>query len=423
MIGWETVIIAGAICVVTEGFFSGSEIAMVSANRALLRQKAAAGDRGAKMAEAFLARPQVLLSTTLIGTNLATVTFSVVFTLALLGSGVSNGALYTIAIVSPIILIFGEVVPKTFFQHHADALAPRIVYPLRAASLAAAPLVFLMSKFADAMMRVLGAERERAFVTREELALLIEAEADAPSKSEITEDEREMISNLLDMSDKTVDDVMVPLSEVVALPEDATLGEAALEVADKQHTRIPIFRSRVDDIVGIVHAFDLLRRGSDCKSEPVTVIARTPTFVPESKLAVDLLVELQGTGNQMAIVVDEYGGAVGIISVEDILEEIVGEIEDEYDTGPSPLVREEPGVWRATARTPVDRINEELGVELPEEDEEYESIGGLLLHRMRRIPRTGESLVVGDVTLTVLSADARAIKEIRVRIGRRGRKG
>jgi CBS domain containing-hemolysin-like protein len=204
----------------------------------------------------------------------------------------------------------------------------------------------------------------------------------------------------------------------VALPEDATLGEAALEVADKQHTRIPIYRSRVDDIVGIVHAFDLLRRGRENRNVLVSEIARPPTFVPESKLAVDLLVELQGTGNQMAVVVDEYGGATGIISVEDILEEIVGEIEDEYDTGPSPLLREAPGVWRVKARTTVERVNEELGVDLPE-DEEYESIGGLILEHLKRIPRTGESLTLGTVTLTVLSGDARAIDEVRIRLMKR----
>jgi CBS domain containing-hemolysin-like protein len=221
------------------------------------------------------------------------------------------------------------------------------------------------------------------------------------------------------MSDRTVADVMVPLSEVVALPEDATIGEAALEVADKQHTRIPIFRSRVDDIVGIVHAFDLLRKGPGGKSAPVSSIARPPIFAPESKRAVDLLVEIQGTGNQMAVVVDEYGGAVGIISVEDIIEEIVGEIEDEYDTGPSPLKREAPGVWRVIARTTVERVNEELRIELPEDDEEYESIGGLMLSRMKRIPRAGESLRIGNVTLRVVTADDRAIEEVRILVGGR----
>jgi CBS domain containing-hemolysin-like protein len=419
VIGWETAIAVAAVCIVVEGFFSGSEIAMVSANRALLRRKSQAGDLGAQLVEKFLQKPQVLLATTLIGTNLGTVTFSVTIALVLLSRDVSNSEVLAVVLVTPFTLLLAEVVPKTLFQHNADRLVTRIVYPLRVASILFAPGVWLMSQFAGGMTRLLGTEKERAFVTRDELALLIEAEAESMGKSEITEDEAEMISNVLEMSDRTVADVMVPLSEVVALPEDATIGEAALEVADKQHTRIPIFRSRVDDIVGIVHAFDLLRKGPGGKSAPVSSIARPPIFAPESKRAVDLLVEIQGTGNQMAVVVDEYGGAVGIISVEDIIEEIVGEIEDEYDTGPSPLKREAPGVWRVIARTTVERVNEELRIELPEDDEEYESIGGLMLSRMKRIPRAGESLRIGNVTLRVVTADDRAIEEVRILVGGR----
>jgi putative hemolysin len=420
VIGYETAFVVGVFCLIVEAFFSGSEIALVSSNRALVRRKAQQGDRGAQLVQRFLDQPQVLLATTLIGTNLATVTFSVTVTLALVGGEGARGGIWAVLIVSPCTLFLGEVLPKSFFQHFADRLAPRIALPLHLASVLVRPGVWLLSWFAGAMTRLLGTERARAFVTREELALLIEADAERPGKSEITEDEREMISNVLEMSERTVDEIMVPLSEVVALPEDATVHEAAVEVADKQHTRIPIYRSRVDDIIGIVHAFDILRSGPAAGSELVTHIARPPTFVPESKLAVDLLVELQGTGNQMAVVVDEYGGATGIISVEDIIEEIVGEIEDEYDTGPSPLRREAPGVWRVQARTSVERVNEELGVSLPIDVEAYESIGGLILERLRRIPRQGESLRLGNVTLTVLRADERAIDEVRIRVAKRG---
>jgi CBS domain containing-hemolysin-like protein len=418
MIAWETAIVVGVLCVLIEGFFSGSEIALVSANRALLRRKSVAGDRGAALAEKFLARPEVLLATTLIGTNLATVTFSVVVTLALLGHGVSRSEILAVAIVSPPTLLLAETVPKTLFQYYADKLAPRVVYPLRLFSVIVRPGVWLMSGFAIAMTRLLGTDRERAFVTRDELALLIEAESE---RSEITSNEREMISNVLEMSDRTAAEVMVPLSEVVALPEDATLGEAALEVADKQHTRIPIYRARVDDIVGVLHAFDLLRSGADGKAQLVSRIARAPTFVPESKPAVDLLVELQGTGNQMAVVVDEYGGAIGIVSVEDILEEIVGEIDDEYDTGPSPIRREAPGVWLVEARTSIERINQELGLELPDDREEFESIAGLLLERMKRIPQPGELLRVGGVTVTVVESSDRAVDTVRIRVDKRKR--
>jgi CBS domain containing-hemolysin-like protein len=406
-----TVILVGVVCVVIEAFFSGSEIAMVSANRSRLRHRAAEGDRGARLVEELLAEPQTFLATTLLGTNLGAVSFSVTVALYLLGHQSDSPELLAFAMVTPITLILGEVVPKSLSQQFADQLAPRIAYPLRAASIVLRPAVWVMSNFAGVVTRVLRSDRKRAFVTREELALLIESEAGP--RSEIKQHEREMISNLLELSDLEVGDVMVPLSEVTALPEDTTLAEAITEVGDKQHSRMPVYRSRVDDVVGILHVFDMLRSGSAPRSSPIGDLARPAMFVPPNQRAVDLLVALQGTGNQMAIVVDEYGGAIGVVTVEDILEEVVGDIEDEYDAGPSPIVQERPGVWRVEARTPVERLNQDLGLDLPEGDD-YESVAGLILHRSKRIPDPGESLVVGGVTLRVLKASDRAIEEVQV---------
>jgi putative hemolysin len=411
VISGTAVVVVGIVCILIEAFFSGSEIAMISANRSRLRHRAAEGDRGARLVEELLARPQVLLATTLLGTNLGAVTFSVTVALYLLGRQGPGAELVAIAMVTPITLILGEIVPKSLFQQFADQLAPRIVYPLRVASVLLRPPVWAMSGFAVMMTRLLRSDRKRAFVTREELALLIEAEAGP--RSEIKQHEREMISNLLELSELEVGDVMVPLSEVTALPEDTTLAEAIAEVADKQHSRMPIYRSRVDDVVGVLHVFDMLRAAAGDRGAPVGGLARQALFVPPNQRAVDLLAELQGSRDQMAIVVDEYGGAIGVATVEDILEEIVGDIEDEYDDGPSPIVQERAGVWRAPARTPVERLNQELGLDLPEGDD-YESVAGLILHRSKRIPDPGESVVVGGVTLRVLEASDRAIEEVQI---------
>jgi CBS domain containing-hemolysin-like protein len=206
---------------------------------------------------------------------------------------------------------------------------------------------------------------------------------------------------------------MVPLSEVTALPEDTPVHEAALEVADKQHSRMPVFRSRVDDIVGVVHVFDLLQAGPDARTKPVADVMRPPTYVPETMKAADLLVELQAEGQHLAIVVDEYGGAVGIVTIEDLLETIVGDIDDEYDREPSPIRVEKPGVWRAAAKTPVARINQELDLGLPESDD-YETVAGLLIDRFRHIPDAGESLTIGGAVIEVVAATGRAIETVRI---------
>ncbi len=181
-----------------------------------------------------------------------------------------------------------------------------------------------------------------------------------------------MIANVFELSEYKVGDLMVPLSEVTALPEDAPIAEAALEVADKQHSRMPIYRSRVDDVVGIVHVFDILQAATGKMpgggTGSLADLAHAPTYVPENMKASDLLVQLQTEQTHLAIVVDEYGGAVGIVTIEDLLEIIVGEIDDEHDTEPSPIRAERPGVWRVEARTSIARLNAELGFGLPESD-------------------------------------------------------
>ena len=410
MIPFEIAFLVMGICVL-------SEIAVVSANKSMLRRKAADGDAGAKLVLAFLQRPQVLLSTTLLGTQLSVVTSTTVVTLAFLHWH-DEGELVSIAILTPILLILGEIVPKTVFQQKADALVTKIIYPLRAASLVLAPLVFVVSRVTSFVAGILKIEDRSAFVTRDELRLLLETPEGGAASAAIPESERSLVMNVLDFGGRTVYDVMVPLSEVTALPEEATLEEAAAEIADKQHTRIPIYRERVDQIIGILHAFDVLIAEAEGKRTTITELMRPPIFVPESKPTVDLLLELQRAGQQLAVVVDEYGGATGICTIEDILEEIVGEIEDEYDRGPSPIRAEGPGLWRVQARTPVSKVNQTLGIDLPE-GQDYETVAGLLLERLKRIPREGETLHLGPVTVTIVGASDRAVEEVRIRVGKK----
>ncbi len=303
--------------------------------------------------------------------------------------------------------------PKTLAQQRADGAARVSVYPLWIFSRVIAPLVFILTKLIGWVLRTLRVP-ERKLVTREELELMLRGPA-APAGGEITEGERKMISRIFDFTDKTVSDVMVPLSDVAALSEEATLDQLAAEIEDKQYTRYPVYRERVDRIVGTVHAFDLLKAGR--ASVKVGAIARAPLFVPQNQPAVDLLVELQRARQGMAIVVDEYGGAVGVATIEDILEEIVGEIDDEHDVRAPAIRKEADGVWRLSARARVSEVNRELKLDLPEGD--YESVGGLLLERLKHIPREGESVRWGNVLLKVTKASERAVEEVQLRVGRR----
>lgn len=398
-------------CAAAQAFFAGAEIAIGSCSRGRLRQRAAGGSTGARLAEGLLARPQIMLSTTLIGANLATIVVGVAVAFFLAARGIHP--LWTAAVAVAPMLVLGQLVPKALMQAQADRVVTWVAPPLYAVTVVLRPLVLVVSGFAGAMTRLTRTDHKKAFVTRDELAMLIETEPQS-DKPDITADEREMIANVFELSEYTVADLMVPLSEVTALPEDTSMAEAALEVADKQHSRVPVYRSRVDDIVGIVHVFDILQAGqAAAASRTVGEVARAATYVPESMKAIDLLVELQAEGTHIAVVVDEYGGAVGIVTIEDLLETIVGEIEDEYDDEPSPIKPEKPGVWRVEARTPVDRINQELDLGLPESDE-YETIAGLLIEHLRHIPERGEVFTIGGATIEVIAATDRAIELVRI---------
>ena len=396
--------------------FVSGEIALGSCDRARLHQRAAAGGVGSRLAERLLARPETTAATVLIGGHLASLTLAIACALYLHGQGLP--AVAAAALAMPPMLILGQLVPKAVGASHADRLAPLLALLLVPLGWLLRPLVWVVSGFASAATRLAGTDKKKAFITRDELALLIESEpqrdkGDKGDKSSITQDEREMIANVFELSEYTVGDLMVPLSEVTALPEGTTLGEAAIEVADKQHSRMPVYRSRVDDIVGIVHAFDILTAGPDRKAQPVAEVARAAAYVPESMKAVDLLVQLQASGNPLAVVVDEYGGAIGIVTVEDLLETIVGQIDDEYDDEPSPIRQERPGVWRVEAKVAVERLNRELDLGLPESDD-YETVAGLLIERFRRIPAPGATVQVGGAQIEVVAASDRAVEAVRI---------
>jgi len=407
-------IVSGS-CLLLEMLFAASELSVISCDRIALRKDAQAGQRSARLLEEFLSNKQRFLATTLIGTQLSVVVSTVFMTYALHHYFPHRAELYLLLGLTPVTVVFGEIVPKAIGQQHADWVARRLIFPLWLASRIFAPVVWLLTRFSSWVTRALRLP-ERKLVTREELELLLKGPAGAKPGGEITEGERKMISRIFEFTDTTVHDVMVPLSDVVALSEEADLDAAAKEIEEKQYTRFPVYRERIDRIVGTVHAFDVLKEGK--KDLKVGAIARAPIFVPKSQATVDLLVELQRARQGMAIVVDEYGGAVGIATVEDILEEIVGEIEDEHDVAPPAVRKEADGVWRVNARTSVSEVNRLLRVELPE-GEDYESVAGLVLDRIKHIPREGESVRFGQVLVKVTRASERAVEEVQIRIGRR----
>ena len=410
MIALSTLVVVLIACVAAQAFFASAEVALGACDRQALHARAAAGRAAAVRIEQLLGVPRVTLATTLVGSNLATLVAVIVLAMYL---GVAGHSPWWALLVVPPLLVLGHLVPKAIVQAHADRVVDAFARPIVFASLVLRPVVAVVGGYAALLTSLTKTARDRAFVTRDELALLIESEPQT-DKPEISADEREMIANVFELSEYMVGELMVPLSEVTALPEDVTVGEAALEVADKQHSRMPIYRSRIDDVVGIVHVFDILQAATGkAPAKTVAELAHPPLYVPETMKASDLLVQLQTERQHLAIVVDEYGGAVGIVTIEDLLEIIVGDIEDEHDREPSSIKAEKPGVWLVPARTAVARLNAELGVALPVSDS-YETIAGLIIERMRHIPDRGEVLGIGAVQIEIVAASDRAIETVRI---------
>jgi CBS domain containing-hemolysin-like protein len=231
-----------------------------------------------------------------------------------------------------------------------------------------------------------------------------------PDEADVTTHEAQLIDKIFDLGDTTVREIMVPLVEVAMLPDTATPDDAIALVQRRGFSRIPIYHERETNIVGVVGAMDILARGGEATT--LLELTRPPVYVPETKRIDDLLREMQRFRNHMAVVVDEYGGSIGIVTLEDIVEEIVGEIQDEHDRAPAAVERLPDGSYWVAARTRIDELNDALDWTLP--TGEFETVAGLVLATLHRIPRTGEEFQLPGYTITVLQADARHIGAVKI---------
>jgi CBS domain containing-hemolysin-like protein len=398
-------------CVCTQAFFAVSELSILSANGIRLQEAARGGDAAAARVLWFRDHPDRLFGTTLLGTNVSTVTASTVASLALIARFGDAGSWLALAVMSPLVLLGAEIIPKSIAQAQATRLAPRMARALYTVHLVLGLPVYLIRSYTRLLYRLTGIEAGgRTVVSREDLMLLMTG--DQP-EGEIDADEREMISRIFAFSHLRARDVMIPLVDVCAVHEDDTVREAAALVAERGYSRLPVYRERVDDMIGLLHHIDLL--AADDGDRPVKTLARQPHFVPEGQEIDDLLVILQRSAASAAFVVDEFGGVVGLITLEDILEEIVGDIDDEFDHGEGTgLWRRAPGGegWIVNARAPVEKLNQVFGLGLPE-SEEYETLAGFLLDHLKHIPQRGENLSTPEgIRLTIHRASDRAIEEV-----------
>jgi putative hemolysin len=389
--------------------FSAAEMSFIAANRVRLRHMAEGGNRTAiRYLDAFRS-PERLLSTAMMGVTIAHITASSVATWALLPVAGGAAAILVTVALTPIMLVFGEVIPKAVARERATGLILWLFPVIEALGRLLTPLTWGANALVGRALSLFGRERTstRQFVSREELKLLLQME---PEEADVTVSEAEMIDKIFDLGETAVREVMVPLVDVAALPETASRADAVHLIHERGFSRIPVFTDQVFNIVGVVTAMDLLRRGGEATD--VRALMRPATYVPETKRIDDLLREMQKNRVQLAVVVDEYGGAVGIVTVEDIVEEVVGEIRDEHDRTPDTVERLPDGSYRVAGRASLEEVNEALEWDLPKGD--FETVAGLVLATLHRIPLVGEVFRVRRFTITVLEADKRRVLTVRI---------
>lgn len=398
------------VCLFTEAFFSGSEIGVVSADRMKLRHEAARGSRGAQLALSMLEKPEWLLSTTLVGTNISVVTNTTMATALMIHLFGDAFAWLAIVIVAPLIWIFGEIVSKSIFQQRADVLTPKVAYGLRAASLIFLPILAVFSLLTRLLAKLLGGEsNNNPFTLREEIATMMEMSA---VEGDIQVSERRMIRRVFNFTETTADEIMVPLIDVVGVEKGADCATARRLAVAHAHKRLPVYDQRIDRIVGTLNCLDLLLEDP---TAPIEKFIGPAHYIPASVSVEKLLTDFRKSTGTMAVVVDEFGGAEGIVMIEDILEVIVGELEDEFDSkegAESWIEKLGERDYLVSARLEVDRLKEDLGLDLP--DGEFETLAGYLIDNAREIPHSGTVLEIDRVTYTVKRSSAHAIQEVRI---------
>ncbi|HEY7591044.1 MAG TPA: hemolysin family protein [Candidatus Limnocylindrales bacterium] len=428
-LAFELIVIA--ILVLLNAVFVAAEIALVTVRRTRVDQLVEEGRRGAERVRDLTAQPSrflavIQLMITFIGflaaafagSSLARPLEDVLARFGPIGGYAGVLALVIVtALLSLFTIVFGELVPKTLALAHAEryslVLAPLVDVTGRVLR----PFVWILERITTGVTRLLGVrDVDQSQISTEELKLLVERSGE---QGTLEAEEEQMIHAVIELGERRVHEVMVPRIAIVAAPVTASLGEVIDKVVEEGHSRIPIFHESIDEVVGILYAKDLLpflKDGPSANPRPnLRSLLRTPVFVPESMSIDDLLHELQRRKVHIAIVLDEYGGTAGLVTIEDLLEEIVGEIQDEYDVEEPLIVKLTEDEARVDGRAAVDDLEELFDTQLSLEDEdEYDTVGGLVYHRIGGIPSPGDEIDVDGLHLTVESTDGRRVAKVLV---------
>jgi len=414
------------ICVGLSAFFSGSEIALSSIDKLTLKRLTKKDKKRGRRVEYLLMHPARWLITILIGNNLVNTAAASLATLLVIGivqGAVGAAVAIVTGVMTFIILVFGEVTPKRYAQQHAEAIALRIANPILLLCRIFGPLVEGLSFLSHGILKVAKMKEVQTswLITEREIHALVDI---GQEEGALEKREEKLVHGALEFDETQAREIMLPRTKMVCIEEKATILALIDLIKKAGYSRIPVYRGRIDSIAGVAYAKDILslipRVNENLK---VKEIMRPALFVPYTTRLSEVFRKMQGEKTHLAIIVDEYGGVAGMLTIEDLLEEIVGEIQDEYDMEKEKKIKIlKDGSALVEGDTDTDKINEELNTHLPEKTAAFESIGGFIVNKLGRIPQNGETIEFGNLKLSVVQADERRIKKVKIRKSDKKRK-
>lgn len=395
------------------GFVSAAEVSLSAASRSRIRDLLASGNQRAKLIDQLLSDPARFLSTLLILKSLAYIagaSMAVCLSMTLQWSDVGVSA--AVGLIWILLLVL-QIVGRGWALRQPEAVALSIARVVDLFAAILAPFSFLLRRLASSARGDADeVTAESVFLSEDGLRFLIHV---GEGEGVIEEDEKQMIAGIFEFGETTVREIMVPRLDIVAVEVNAPLSEALDLIIANGHSRIPVFEDSIDQLLGVLYAKDLLlclRDGSQDIS--IRQLLRKAYFVPQSKILDELFAEMQAHRIHMALAVDEYGGTAGLVTIEDLLEEIVGEIQDEYDSEEPQLKKLAPEIYIFNARYDIDEVSQLINVDLSAGPENIETLGGFIYSQLGRVPEQGENIQFNDWRFTVLSVDSRRIEQVRV---------
>jgi len=405
------------ICIGLSAFFSGSEIALSSLDKVTLKSLIRENKKKNRWVGSLLSRPSQWLITILIGNNLVNIAAASLATLLVgevIGGVPGKVAGIATGVTTFVILLFGEITPKRYCQQHARAISLKVARPIFFLSIAFDPLIKALTFLSQGILKIAGVKelKKEHPITEKEIHTLIDIGGE---EGALEAREEELAHSALEFDETRAKEIMVSRTKMVCIEQNATLSELIDLMKKSGYSRIPVYRRNIDNIIGLAYVKDILNLLPEMdKNLKVKEVMHPSVFVPYTTRLSELFRRLQKERTHLAIVVDEYGGVAGMITMEDLLEEIVGEIEDESDREKEKIQVLKNGSALIDADTDIDEINERLGTYLPEKTDAFESIGGFIISLLGRIPKRGETIKYRDLQMVIADADERHIKRVKI---------